>query len=497
MLEAHRDMKPVQNRRIRNTRTAQDRSKAGTTIGERSQVSVTISAHCIKVSAYQYRDVGVALRDSTEYLPASAGRLNISDTNFEMALAIVAASDEGRVQTDADRRRRRCDPGRGHSAQLLANPQRTTAHCFGAGVGLDRQKIFQHADRDTIGHQSGKMRPHLIQFRCRSAIRRPTDAGLDPATANTEPSRKPHRHATEQRRDLLRPPVLDVTSSSTGRAIGPANRMIADLRGNHDLLNARQKQPDLEQRQPQIGDIAEAGRSMDLHQIDAPRGAVRSCFDQPQNPPHARSPPGNDPVGHIDSRPIPPISGQSPARVHIVERDHRELRREPAAYDRYLSVGVYGHAGFAYQPAWIESIATALKPGGIGMISTTDYMERSATEFLTLKYVFPGGNVPSLPRTLELLDRHGLHVVDVEELGWHYQRTAEHWLRNFEAHWTEMQAIDPSVFTERFRRVWNYYLCGVIEGFRPEGANLNLHHITFTKGKGHYPNVRDFIYVKR
>jgi cyclopropane-fatty-acyl-phospholipid synthase len=185
------------------------------------------------------------------------------------------------------------------------------------------------------------------------------------------------------------------------------------------------------------------------------------------------------------------------ARVHIVERDHRELRREPAAYDRYLSVGVYEHAGFAYQPAWIESIATALKPGGIGMISTTDYMERFATEFLTLKYVFPGGNVPSLPRTLELLDRHGLHVVDVEELGWHYQRTAEHWLRNFEAHWTEMQAIDPSVFTERFRRVWNYYLCGVIEGFRPEGANLNLHHITFTKGKGHYPNVRDFMYVKR
>ena len=78
------------------------------------------------------------------------------------------------------------------------------------------------------------------------------------------------------------------------------------------------------------------------------------------------------------------------------------------------------------------SIATALKPGGIGMISTTGYMQRVATEFLTIKYVFPGGNVPSLPRTLELLDRHGLHVVDVEELSWHYQRTAECWLSNFE-----------------------------------------------------------------
>jgi cyclopropane-fatty-acyl-phospholipid synthase len=87
-----------------------------------------------------------------------------------------------------------------------------------------------------------------------------------------------------------------------------------------------------------------------------------------------------------------------------------------------------------------------------------------------------------------------LHVVDVEELTWHYQRTAEHWLSNFETHWPEIQAIDPQVFTERFRRVWTYYLCGVIEGFRPGGGNLNLHHIVFTKGKGHYSKDRGYIY---
>jgi cyclopropane-fatty-acyl-phospholipid synthase len=190
---------------------------------------------------------------------------------------------------------------------------------------------------------------------------------------------------------------------------------------------------------------------------------------------------------HIEQR---GLSG----RVRIVEQDHRDLRHEPEAYDRYLSVGVYEHAGFADQPSWIESIATALKPGGIGMISTTGYIERFATEFLTIKYIFPGGSVPSLPRTLELLNRNGLHVIDIEELSWHYQRTAECWLRNLETHWPEIRAVDPHVFTERFRRIWTYYLCGVIEGFRPGGGNLNLHHITFTKGKGHYPKARDFIY---
>jgi cyclopropane-fatty-acyl-phospholipid synthase len=172
-------------------------------------------------------------------------------------------------------------------------------------------------------------------------------------------------------------------------------------------------------------------------------------------------------------------------QVRIVERDHRDLLHEPDSYDRYLSVGVYEHAGRSWQPAWIKSIATALKYGGVGMISTCSYMEQFATEFLTIKYIFPGGSVPSLPRTLELMEKSGLHVVDIEELGWHYQRTAEHWLTNFENCWPEIQVADPQVFTEKFRRIWIYYLCGVIEGFRPRGGNLNLHHITFTKGKGY------------
>jgi cyclopropane-fatty-acyl-phospholipid synthase len=184
-------------------------------------------------------------------------------------------------------------------------------------------------------------------------------------------------------------------------------------------------------------------------------------------------------------------------RVRIVERDHRELMHEPETYDRYLSIGVYEHAGRYCQPAWIENIATALKPGGIGLISTTGYIARFSTELLTIKHVFPGGSVPSLPRTLELLDAHGLHIIDVEELGWHYQRTAEHWLSNFEARWPEIQAIDPARFSERFRRIWTYYLSGVIEGFRPGGGNLALHHITFSKGKGHYPNDRNPIYATR
>src|SRR5271169_339568 len=216
VLKPHRDMKPIENRWLRHARSGQDRPKAGTTIGERGQVTVVGSAHGLEVSADQHRDVGVALRDRAKYLPISARRLDVADANLQMAFAIVAAADESRIQTDADRRRRGRRPGRGHVAKPLADFQRIMAKCLRARTGLNRQKMLQHISGDAISHQGGKMRLKLIQLWRRPTMRRPTHAHLNPATSSTEASRQPHRHSTEQSRDLMRSPVLDVAFSIAG-----------------------------------------------------------------------------------------------------------------------------------------------------------------------------------------------------------------------------------------------------------------------------------------
>src|SRR5277367_2339766 len=82
VLKPHRDMKPIENRWLGHARSGQDRPKAGTTIGERGQVTVVGSAHGLEVSANQRRDVGVALRNSAKYLPTSARRLDVADENL-------------------------------------------------------------------------------------------------------------------------------------------------------------------------------------------------------------------------------------------------------------------------------------------------------------------------------------------------------------------------------------------------------------------------------
>src|SRR5271170_2459831 len=87
--------------------------------------------------------------------------------------------------------------------------------------------------------------------------------------------------------------------------------MIVSLRGNQRSLHTRQNLFCLRQRQPQIGDLGKAGGSIDLYQVDIICRDVGACFDQSQNPTHARSPGQKDKDRRIAPGPIPPISGQS------------------------------------------------------------------------------------------------------------------------------------------------------------------------------------------
>ena len=169
-------------------------------------------------------------------------------------------------------------------------------------------------------------------------------------------------------------------------------------------------------------------------------------------------------------------------KLTLVEKDHRELANEPAAYDRFVSVGVHEHAGRDCNEQWIRSIAIGLRPGGLGLISATFNMRKRPTNYCTIKHVFPGGYIPSLAETLILMEKYGLDVRAVENLSYHYHRTVDQWLKNFETHWERIRAIDPMRFNEKFRRTWLFYLGGAAETFEAAREIINCYHITFVKG---------------
>lgn len=172
-------------------------------------------------------------------------------------------------------------------------------------------------------------------------------------------------------------------------------------------------------------------------------------------------------------------------KVTLVEKDHRDLANEPERYDRFVSIGVHEHAGRDCNEEWIRSIALGLRPGGIGLISSTFNMKKRPTNYSTIKHIFPGGFIPSLAETLILMEKYGLDVREVENRSYHYHRTVENWLKNFEDHWEEIHRIDPRRFDEKFRRAWLFYLAGAAETFSSTHEIINCFHITF--GKGHFP----------
>ena len=169
-------------------------------------------------------------------------------------------------------------------------------------------------------------------------------------------------------------------------------------------------------------------------------------------------------------------------KLALMEKDHRELSDEPRCYDRFVSVGVHEHAGRDCNEQWIKSIADCLRPGGIGLISATFNMRKRPTNYCTIKYIFPGGYIPSLAETLILMEKYGLNVECIENRSYHYHRSVEAWLKNFESNWEKIVALDPIRFNEKFRRAWLFYLAGAAETFEAAREIINCFHIRFFKG---------------
>jgi cyclopropane-fatty-acyl-phospholipid synthase len=153
-------------------------------------------------------------------------------------------------------------------------------------------------------------------------------------------------------------------------------------------------------------------------------------------------------------------------RIEIRLQDYRDLAGQ-AAFDKIVSVGMYEHVGFDNLPLYFSTIARLLKPGGAllnhGIITTNPDGRPQGPpggEFIN-RYVFPGGELPHLPRLLAEMARSRLEAVDVEDLRPHYARTLLLWVRRLEAH--KQRAIETAG-PERYR-IWRVYLAGMAHAF--------------------------------
>jgi cyclopropane-fatty-acyl-phospholipid synthase len=147
-------------------------------------------------------------------------------------------------------------------------------------------------------------------------------------------------------------------------------------------------------------------------------------------------------------------------------RDYREVTGQ---YDAIVSVEMVEAVAERYWPDYFRALDRLLAPGGrIGLQTITMSHERMMatrrTKTWILKYIFPGGLIPSVESIEDNLRRHtNLHVSARLEFGPHYAETLRVWRDRFSAGAAQLGRLG---FDEVFRRMWTLYLSYSEAGFR-------------------------------
>lgn len=163
-------------------------------------------------------------------------------------------------------------------------------------------------------------------------------------------------------------------------------------------------------------------------------------------------------------------------RLSVRLMDYRDLPRMKKQFDRVVSVGMMEHVGRKNYPLFLECINQVLKEGGVCLLHFISALKEYPGDAWIRKYIFPGGMIPSLRETVSHMAEENFHILDVENLRLHYNRTLLCWLKNYREHTGEVEEM----FDERFVRMWDLYLAACAAVFH--NGIVDVHQILATKG---------------
>lgn len=165
-------------------------------------------------------------------------------------------------------------------------------------------------------------------------------------------------------------------------------------------------------------------------------------------------------------------------RVHFELCDYRDVR---GSYSHIVSVEMIEAVGERFWPTYFAQLAKLLKPGGrcvIQAITMADHLfdrYRRGTDFIQ-RYIFPGGMLPSPAAVRREASRAGLSLADDFAFGADYARTLKLWHEQF---LSRLGAVREQGFSERFIRMWRFYLSYCEAGF--DGGDIDVHHYEFRR----------------
>lgn len=152
-------------------------------------------------------------------------------------------------------------------------------------------------------------------------------------------------------------------------------------------------------------------------------------------------------------------------RVEVLLRDYRDAT---GRYDTIASVEMIEAVGAEHWDDYFGMLRARVNDdGAVALQAITmphDRMLASGrTNTWILKYVFPGGAIPSVEAIHQHAAAAGLAVTAAQSYGAHYAETLRRWRQTFEE---RADLVDRLGFDSVFRRMWSFYLAYSEAGFR-------------------------------
>jgi cyclopropane-fatty-acyl-phospholipid synthase len=153
-------------------------------------------------------------------------------------------------------------------------------------------------------------------------------------------------------------------------------------------------------------------------------------------------------------------------RVTVLLKDYRELT---GSYDKLVSIEMIEAVGWQYFDRFFRGCSELLRADGAMMLQAividdrAYQVEKAGRSFINT-YIFPGGCLPSMEVISRTVARAtDLRQVHLEDITSHYATTLAAWRERFLA---ARERLGELGYDERFRRLWELYLCYCEGGFR-------------------------------
>jgi cyclopropane-fatty-acyl-phospholipid synthase len=169
-------------------------------------------------------------------------------------------------------------------------------------------------------------------------------------------------------------------------------------------------------------------------------------------------------------------------RVEVELVDYRQVS---GTFDAIVSVEMIEAVGLDHVHEYFAALDRHLAPGGrvaLQAITMPDDRMRVTQDTYTWirKYVFPGGQILSIPAIEAAVGAHtSLHIAAKSAFGLHYAETLRQWRLEFHR---QDQAVANLGFDPTFRRMWEYYLAYSEAGFR--SGYLDVYQLLLTRSAG-------------